>query len=341
MSAQESNIVLLDGLAQEIESLLSTSSDEFNTLISSVNAENPWFTVSEIRRALKYWSINLRHSVLRKWLNSYQFDENKVSKKVLLICAGNIPLVGFHDFISVILSGHHVLLKLSSKDQKLFFFLLKKLEQLDSKFSCNYTLVNEPVKEFDAVIATGSANTSRYFEFYFKDYPKIIRPNKTSVAILSSSVSDQQLLLLAEDVFNYFGLGCRSITKLYIPQNFDFERLRFAFEEFNGLLHHHKFCNNIDYQRSIHLLNKAEFIDFGHLLLIENEVVFSPMGCLHFEYYEDLNDCIEKVKPHKDLQLIASDISFENSISLGETQAPRLDQYADQIDTIEFLTQLQ
>jgi hypothetical protein len=341
MSAQESNIVLLDGLAQEIESLLSTSHDEFDTLISSVNAENPWFTVSEIRRALNYWSINLRHSVLRKWLNSYKFDENKVSKNVLLICAGNIPLVGFHDFISVILSGHHALLKLSSKDQKLFLFLLKRLEHLDSNFSRNYTVINEPVKEFDAVIATGSANTSRYFEFYFKDYPKIIRPNKTSVGILSSSVSDQQLLLLAEDVFNYFGLGCRSITKLYVPENFDFERLRVAFEEFNGLLHHHKFCNNIDYQRSIHLLNKTEFIDFGHLLLIENESVFSPMGCLHFEYYEGLNDCIEKVKQHKDLQLIASDISFENSISLGETQSPRLDQYADQIDTIEFLTQLQ
>ena len=160
MSAQESNIVLLDGLAQEIESLLSTSYDEFDTLISSVNAENPWFTVSEIRRALNYWSFNLRHSVVRRWLNSYKFDENKVSKKVLLICAGNIPLVGFHDFISVILSGHHVLLKLSRKDQKLFLFMLKKLEYLDSNFSRNYTLINEPVKEFDAVIATGSANTS-------------------------------------------------------------------------------------------------------------------------------------------------------------------------------------
>ena len=340
MSAQESNIVLLDHLAQEIETLLSTSSYEFDTLVSSVNAENPWFIPSEIRRVLTYWSINLRHSVVRKWLDSYKFDENKISKKVLLICAGNIPIVGFHDFISVLLTGHHVLLKLSSKDQKLFFFLLKKLEHLDSTFSRNYTLINEPVKEFDAVIATGSANTSRYFEFYFKDYPKIIRPNKTSISILSSSVSDQQLLLLAEDVFNYFGLGCRSITKIYLPQNFDFERLRVVFNDYNRLLHHHKFCNNIDYQRSIHLLNKTEFIDFGYLILIENEAVFSPMGCLHFEYYEDLNDCIEKVKQHKDLQLIASDISFENSISLGETQSPRLDQYADQIDTIEFLTQL-
>lgn len=341
MSAQDSNITLLDHLAQEIEALLSTSSDEFNSLISSVNAENPWFIASEIRRALNYWAINLRQSVVRQWLNSYKFYENKVSKKVLLICAGNIPLVGFHDFISVVLSGHHVLLKLSSKDQKLFLFLLKKLEYLDSTFSRNYTLVHEPVKEFDAVIATGSANTSRYFEFYFKDYPKIIRPNKTSISILSSSVSDQELLLLAEDVFNYFGLGCRSITKIYLPQNFDFERLRVAFEDYNQLLYHHKFCNNLDYQRSIHLLNKTQFIDFGHLLLIENEAVFSPMGCLYYEYYQDLNICIEEIEQHKELQLISSDVSFENSISLGETQSPRLDQYADQIDTIEFLTQLQ
>lgn len=341
MSAQDSNITLLDHLAQEIEALLSTSSDEFDSLISSVNAENPWFIASEIRRALNYWAINLRQSVVRQWLNSYKFDENKVSKKVLLICAGNIPLVGFHDFISIVLSGHHVLLKLSSKDQKLFLFLLKKLKHLDSTFSRNYTLVHEPVKEFDAVIATGSANTSRYFEFYFKDYPKIIRPNKTSISILSSSVSDQELLLLAEDVFNYFGLGCRSITKIYLPQNFDFERLRVAFEDYNQLLHHHKFCNNLDYQRSIHLLNKTQFIDFGHLLLIENEAVFSPMGCLYYEYYQDLNICIEEIEQHKELQLISSDVSFENSISLGETQSPRLDQYADQIDTIEFLTQLQ
>lgn len=341
MSAQDLNITLFDHLAQEIEALLSTSSDEFDSLISSVNAENPWFIASEIRRALNYWSINLRQSVVRQWLNSYKFDENKVSKKVLLICAGNIPLVGFHDFISVVLSGHHVLLKLSSKDQKLFLFLLKKLEHLDSTFSRNYTLVHEPVKEFDAVIATGSANTSRYFEFYFKNYPKIIRPNKTSISILSSSVSDQELSLLAEDVFNYFGLGCRSITKIYLPQNFDFERLRVAFEDYNRLLHHHKFCNNLDYQRSIHLLNKTQFIDFGHLLLIENEAVFSPMGCLYYEYYQDLNICIEEIEQHKELQLISSDVSFENSISLGETQSPRLDQYADQIDTIEFLTQLQ
>ena len=340
MSAQESNIALLDLLALEIEASLSTYSDEFDSLVSSVNAENPWFITTEIRRALNYWSINLRQSVVRNWLNSYMFDENKVSKKVLLICAGNIPLVGFHDFISVILSGHHVLLKLSSKDQKLFLYLLKRLQYLDSTFSSNYTLIKEPVKEFDAVIATGSANTSRYFEFYFKNYPKIIRPNKTSVSILSSSVSDQQLSLLAEDVFNYFGLGCRSITKIYLPQNFDFERLRAGFEDYNRLLHHHKFCNNLDYQRSIHLLNKTQFIDFGHLLLIENETVFSPMGCLYYEYYEELKVCIEEIKQRKDLQLISSDVSFENSISLGETQSPRLDQYADQIDTIEFLTQL-
>lgn len=340
MSAKDSNIALLNHLALEIEALLSTSSDEFDSLISRINAENPWFIASEIKRALNYWSINLRQSVVRNWLNSYKFDEKKVSKKVLLICAGNIPLVGFHDFISVILSGHHVLLKLSSKDQKLFLYLLKRLEHLDSTFSRNYTLIDEPVKEFDAVIATGSANTSRYFEFYFKDYPKIIRPNKTSVSILSSSVNDQQLSLLAEDVFNYFGLGCRSITKIYLPQNFDLERLRIAFDDFNRLLHHHKFCNNLDYQRSIHLLNKTQFIDFGHLLLIENETVFSPMGCLYYEYYEELEVCIEEIKQRKDLQLIASDVSFENSISLGETQSPRLDQYADQIDTIEFLTQL-
>ncbi|MAJ31112.1 MAG: acyl-CoA reductase [Flavobacteriaceae bacterium] len=339
MSAKESNIALLNHLALEIEALLSTSSGEFDSLISRINAENPWFIASEIKRALNYWSINLRQSVVRNWLNSYKFDEKKVSKKVLLICAGNIPLVGFHDFISVILSGHHVLLKLSSKDQKLFRYLLKRLEHLDSTFSRNYTLINEPVKAFDAVIATGSANTSRYFEFYFKDYPKIIRPNKTSVSILSSSVSDQQLSLLAEDVFNYFGLGCRSITKIYLPQNFDLERLRLAFESFNELIHHHKFRNNIDYQRSINLLNKTDFIDLGHLLLIENKAVFSPMGCLYYEFYNSFEACVEQVKQNDDLQLIASDFSFENSISLGETQSPHLNQYADQIDTIEFLTE--
>ena len=155
-----------------------------------------------------------------------------------------------------------------------------------------------------------------------------IRQNSTQLRIVSHQTTLEKHSGLIANVLD-------------VPENFDFERLRVAFEEFNGLLHHHKFCNNIDYQRSIHLLNKTEFIDFGHLLLIENESVFSPMGCLHFEYYEGLNDCIEKVKQHKDLQLIASDISFENSISLGETQSPRLDQYADQIDTIEFLTQLQ
>ncbi|GGP01664.1 acyl-CoA reductase [Cloacibacterium rupense] len=309
---------------------------ELFALMKRSEVENPWFTQENQRFCFKNWADILKEENIKNWLANYKISHH--SKRVGLILAGNIPLVGFHDVICVMLSNHIPIIKLSSKDKLILPFLLNKWGEF-SEWNLEYQMV-EKLTEFDAVIATGSNNTARYLEYYFKDSLSIIRKNRTSVAVIKGDETNEELQLLAEDIFRYFGLGCRNVTRLFIPKDFELSRLFENFIHFKDIINHHKYANNYDYNRAIYLLNRELFWDNNFVMLKEDEALFSPLSVLNFSRYES----IEQVKSFLDenetnIQCIVAKAELEitNSIHFGEAQNPSLDTYADNVDTMKFL----
>jgi hypothetical protein len=262
-------------------------------------------------------------------------------KTVGLILAGNIPLVGFHDFLSVVVSGHKVLVKTSSNDQKLLPFLANYLISVNSELENHIKFTERKLENFDAVIATGSNNTARYFEFYFKDKPSIIRKNRNSVAILTGNESHEDLVNLGEDIFRYFGLGCRNVSKLYVPKDYNFENFFKAIYEYKDVIFYEKYSNNYDYNKAVFLMSNFKLLDNEFLTIKEDTSYSSPISSVFYEYYEDLNEIKSRLKNDADqIQCIVSKDAIENSILFGQTQKPNLWDYADNVDTLVFLQQI-
>lgn len=310
--------------------------NELTAVLRKSLIDNPWFTLENQKFALGQWADLLKKEGIESWLSKYR--RNDTPKKIGLILAGNIPLVGFHDVVSVVLSGNIPLIKLSSKDQAMIPFLLRKWNEF-SENSIRYEIV-EKLENFDAVIATGSNNTARYLEFYFKDYLSIIRKNRTSIAILSGRETDDELQLLAEDIFRYFGLGCRNVTRLFIPEDFKLDRLFENFIPFGDVINHNKYANNYEYNRAIHLLNQEKFWDNNFVLLKEDQQLFSPLSVINFTRYQDLNEVKKFIDEHEnEIQCIVADESLQinESVRFGDAQHPTLDTYADNVDTMKFL----
>jgi hypothetical protein len=249
--------------------------------------------------------------------------------------AGNIPLVGFHDFFCVFLTGHHAMIKPSSKDEALITHLVNKLIEWNDEVE-QFITISGMIKNCDAYIATGSNNSSRYFEYYFGKYPSIIRKNRTSVAILTGYETHEELKKLSDDVYQYFGLGCRNVTKIFVPKNYDFVPLLNAFKKYDHLADHHKYKNNYDYNLAIHILNNKYYMTNDSIILIENGSPFSPISQLHYEYYSNENELREKLKKDQSIQCIVS----KKDIGFGEAQCPNVNDYADGIDTMKFLMSL-
>ena len=316
--------------------------NDFNSLIQLSQSHNGWFTPNEIYFAIKSWSLALTDENLVKWISNYNFIENENnSKTVGLILAGNIPLVGFHDFISVLISGHSVLVKTSSNDQKLLPFLAKYLIFIDSRLSKLITFTEGKLENFDAVIATGSNNTARYFEYYFKDKPSIIRKNRNSVAVLNGLETKEQLNQLGEDIFRYFGLGCRNVSKLFVPLNYKFDTFFEAIFSYQDVIHYEKYANNYDYNKAVFLMSNFKLLDNGFLTIKEDSSFSSPISSVFYEFYDNLDTLKNKLKLEEDkIQCIVSNNLIENSIAFGETQKPNLWDYADNVDTLEFLLKL-
>lgn len=311
---------------------------EFAILLRKTEIENAWFSKENMQFALSDWAKLLQEQGIREWLNQYKPSEN--SKKVGLILAGNIPMVGFHDVLCVMLSNHIPVIKLSSKDKYVIPFLLK-LWADSSENDISYELV-ERLENFDAVIATGSNNTARYLEYYFKDYPKIIRKNRTSIAVLKGDESDEQLKRLAEDIFRYYGLGCRNVTRLFLPKDFVLDRLFENFLDFGNIINHHKYANNYDYNKAVYLLNQDLFWDNNFVMLREDDKLFSPLSVLNFSRYETLEEVKQFISENEtDIQaIVAQQILGLSSVDFGEAQHPTLDTYADDVDTMKFLEQI-
>lgn len=309
--------------------------EECYTILRKSEIENSWFTIENQKFALKQWANLLTEENLKKWLSNYQIA--KIPKKVGLILAGNIPMVGFHDVISVVLSGNIPMIKLSSKDKRMIPYLLEKWNGF-SAGNVRYELT-ERLANFDAVIATGSNNTARYLEYYFKDHLSVIRKNRTSIAVLKGDETDGQLQLLAEDIFRYFGLGCRNVTRIFIPEDFKIDRLFENFLNFKEIINHHSYANNYEYNRAIYLLNQEKFWDNNFVMLKEDEQLFSPLSVINFSRYSSLDAVKDFIATNEEnIQAIVADPALGlNSINFGEAQNPGLDTYADHLDTMRFL----
>lgn len=314
--------------------------DAFVDLIHASQSHNGWFTPEQVYHSVQSWAKALTEDNLNQWLSGYDFSKTQ-PKTVGLILAGNIPLVGFHDFLSVLISGHKVLVKTSSNDQHLIQFLAKYLIAVYPEMKDYITFTDGKLENFDAVIATGSNNTARYFEYYFKDKPNIIRKNRNSVAILTGSETRDDLVRLGEDIFRYFGLGCRNVSKLFVPRDYDFQPFFQAIYEYKDVIFYEKYSNNYDYNKAVFLMSNFKLLDNEFLTLKEDSSYASPISSLFYEYYDRLEDVQQRLENDKDqIQCIVSNGLTANSIPFGKTQQPALWDYADNVDTLQFLAQI-
>lgn len=314
--------------------------NDFLSLIELSQSHNGWFTPDQVYFSVQSWAEALKEENIDKWLSNYDLS-NVTPKTVGLILAGNIPLVGFHDFLSVLISGHKVLVKTSSNDQHLIKFLAKYLISIDSRLEEFITFTDGKLENFDAVIATGSNNTARYFEFYFKDKPSIIRKNRNSVAVLNGTESHEELEHLGEDIFRYFGLGCRNVSKIFVPKEYDFQTFFKAIFKYGDVIHYEKYANNYDYNKAVFLMSNFKLLDNEFLTIKEDTSYASPISSVFYEFYDDIEEIKSKLENDSDqIQCVVSKNLIDNSIPFGKTQKPELWDYADNVDTIAFLQQI-
>jgi len=312
--------------------------DAFKMQINRASEFNGWFTKENVLKAFESWSTALNVENLEKWTSNYQIDENAVPKNIAIVMAGNIPLVGFHDFLSVLLSGNNALVKLSSNDKHFLPLIAKFLEYHHPYFKNKITFTEEKLIGFDAVIATGSNNTTRYFDYYFGKYPSIIRSSRNSVAIITGKETKQELEALGEDIFQYFGLGCRSVSKIFVPKNYNFDLLFNSLFKFNDIINIKKYENNYDYNKAIYLMSLFKIKDNGFVMLKEDSSHASPIATVFYEFYDELENLLIKLEAEKEaIQCIVCNENDLNFVKFGQTQHPKLWDYADGIDTFRFL----
>jgi hypothetical protein len=314
--------------------------EPFVELIELSQSHNGWFTPEQVYFAINSWANALEINNLNQWLSNYDLP-NANPKTVALILAGNIPLVGFHDFLTVVISGHKVLIKTSSNDQHLIKFLAKYITTINPELEHSIKFTDGKLENFDAVIATGSNNTARYFEYYFQNKPNIIRKNRNSVAILTGNETTEELINLGEDIFRYFGLGCRNVSKIFVPKDYDFTAFFQAIYNYKDVIYYEKYSNNYDYNKAVFLMSNFKLLDNEFLTLKEDTSYASPISSVFYEYYDDINDLILRLnKDSEHIQCVVTTIEMPSVIAFGHTQKPKLWDYADNVDTMAFLTQI-
>jgi Acyl-CoA reductase (LuxC) len=315
------------------------TADEFDAcqqVISTHYQSNGWFVEKSVRQALLAWSDAMTSENMDRWLSQYSFTvENP--KSIAIICAGNIPLVGWHDVLCVLLSGHKAQIKLSSDDALLIPMLLRILVQINPEFEGSFEIVTTKLTGFEAVIATGSNNTARHFEYYFRDVPRIIRKSRTSVAILNGNESPEELSLLCRDIFDYFGLGCRNVCHLLIPKEYDLNTFFGAIYPEHAIINHNKYANNYDYNKAVWLLNLEDLLDNEFILLKEDDQLSAPTGSLFYTRYANADEVNAYIARHAEqIQCVVG----SGFLPFGKAQKPELWDYADGVDTMAFLSGL-
>ena len=345
MISLQDRITAFSSLGEKIKMMVcaedASTSDELEEISTRPCNKNPWFTIENILKALDSIASMLEETQLVNWMNSYPWTrENRAPKTIAVIMAGNIPAVGFHDALCVLITGNKLLAKPSSKDDVILPFLLRKLCEIEPSFASKIQIEDGLIKEFDAIIATGSDNTSRYFEYYFKKYPHVIRKNRCSVAVLTGNETNEEIQGLNDDIFSYFGLGCRNVSKIFLPDNFDITLLFNVFDKNKETKKHFKYMNNYEYNKSIYLLNQESHLDNGFLILKEDSKIFSPIAVVFYEKYTDISTTREYINNNLDkLQCVVSNVQRfdKGSVAFGTTQKPGVFDYADDVDTIKFI----
>ena len=350
MTIEESYVVLGQVLGSvagsrntsEVPSSLKRSVENLLAAVEDASRTNPWFILPFVQESLKAWSRALQPEKVYAWLKSYG-PVNDISPKIIgVVMAGNIPMVGLHDLLCVVASGHHLMAKLSGADDRLIPAVAEVLKAIRPETGQRISFTGGIIGDVDAMIATGSNNTARYLEYYFSRFPHIIRRNRNGLAVLTGEENSDQLSLLADDIFLYFGLGCRNVSKIYIPKDFDLERLMAACGKFTFLADHSKYRNNYDYQKSIMMINRVFFNDNGFLLAREAGALASPVSVVHFDPYQDILQVREQLSVlSSEIQCIVTDSAqIEEAVRFGQSQYPGLSDYADGIDTMAFLRNL-
>lgn len=320
-------------ILQQLQQYISSTDEGWQNIQEKSLQHNNWFTHQYTQLAAKTIATEfLDHQKLIQWTDHYHLDDNIIPKTVGIIMAGNIPLVGFHDFLCVFISGHKQVIKPSSKDEFLLKHLVEKMTEWNPDMK-NHVSFSPMLKDCDAYIATGSNNSARYFDYYFGRYPSVIRKNRTSVAILTGNETANELTLLADDIMTYFGLGCRNVTQIYTPPDYDFVPLLGALRKYQWIFDHHKYRNNYDYQLAIYLMNNIYYMTNDCIVLVKNPNPFSPIGTLHYDFYTDLTALQAELKTKEDIQAIVG----AGGLAFGQAQQPSLMDYADGVDVMAFL----
>ena len=320
---------------------LFNDAERFSAIFAQAEEQNSWFTQHNLTFARNTWATTLSEANIKRWLSAYKLSEPQNVKKILLIMAGNIPLVGFHDLLCVWVSGHKAVVKLSSEDKLLLPFIVEQLRDLIPEWAEAVTFSDEKITDFDAVIATGSNNTARYFEYYFGKKPHIIRKNRNSVAVLTGKETQEELTALGKDIFQYYGLGCRSISKLFVPENYFFDAFFQAIYAYRDIINEQKYANNYDYNKAVYLMSLYKLLENGFLILKEDKSYASPIATLFYEYYTD-TEALKKqlITDTEQIQCVVAKGLLPDEITFGNTQIPQLWEYADNVDTLKFLSNL-
>ena len=328
----------------ELARKLTVDNEELVANVLQAELHNRWFTNDNIWKMIGAIKMQyLDEAILNDWVTQYTFKQNAKPQKVGLVLAGNIPLVGWHDIMCCFVAGHVSLIKLSDKDRFLIPYFIKQLEAVDGRTAAYFELIDR-LKDFDAVIATGSNNTSKYFEHYFDKYPHIIRANRNAVGVLTGTETDEEINALGADIFEYFGLGCRNVSMCLVPRNLNWERyLNIWHEGYKLLAQHNKYKNNFDHNVSLFILNKEQYMISGSLILKEDPSIASRIASLHYQYYDTNEELVGYLLEHEEkIQCVVSSENIEgiNTFRFGHAQQPKIDDYADGVDTMEFLTSI-
>lgn len=303
-------------------------------VINQSYIQNNWFTPEHTLKALNSISSEfLSKEKLEKWLLNYSIDYSKPPKTIGIVAAGNIPMVAFHDILCILISGNKLQLKLSDKDKLLLPHLLLKLIEIEPEFSDKISIVAK-LEKFDAIIATGSNNAAKHFEYYFGKYKHIIRKHRNAIAILTGNETQDDIENLGADIFDYFGLGCRNVSKIFVPKEYDLMVLKSGLLKYKEIMNHHSYRNNLDYQRTLYLMNQTPLLDIDFINIVENKSLHSPISCLHVERYDTIDDVNNYIIDEREnIQCIVGN----GYLAFGMTQQPTLNDFADNIDTLKFI----
>ena len=325
-----------------LQAILTSPSPALTEIVQKAVAANSWFIPEFTNAALEAIANEfLDVNTFTEWLGAYPKPSEK-PKTIAVIMAGNLPLVGFHDLLCILASGNAAMIKLSDKDAYLLPWITDQWIKMDSSLSTLIKYVDR-LEGFDAAIATGSNNSARYFDYYFRAYPHVLRQNRNGVAVLTGEESVEKLKLLSRDIFMFFGLGCRNVSKIYVPEGYDFGNWEEAIADWKHLGDHYKYRNNLDYNFAIYIINSIPHINLGHLILKEDDAIASRIGCLHYSYYKNTDELEAQLQSRKEeIQCVVSKSPIADwaFIGFGDSQHPALDQYADGVDTMQFLTSL-